>query len=133
MSVCLTRWFRTAVADSATIEPAQSFLASQFADQIMRGALGGRLFIGNSHDRVADFFVLCRLFGSLYLNNIELLWAIEAEQCGFPFEDLHDQQPGLGINLLGRAIEEHFQQLGHGIFPSFFIAARQRYRVEVVR
>src|SRR5262249_40058139 len=46
----------------------------------------------------------------LHLDDIEFLRTVEPKQCGFSFEDLHDQQPGLGINLLHRAIEEHFQQ-----------------------
>src|SRR5262245_36952617 len=93
--------------------PPVAMSAAIAGDRIRAVAIRGRRPTSNSHHRVEDLVKLVRLalFG-LYLNDIELLRAIEAEQQRAPFTDFHNQQPSLGIHLLNRALVE---RLNHSI------------------
>src|SRR5262249_1608472 len=66
--------------------------------------------VGDPHNRFANFLVLRGLLHRLHLNDVELLRAVEPEQCRLSLKDLHNQQASLSVNLLDRAFIENLNQ-----------------------
>ena len=66
---------------------------------------------GQPRDDLVSLIEALRRLLCLHRNDIELHRLVKAEECCLSFEDLHNQQPGLGVRLLGRANQEDLQQL----------------------
>ena len=63
------------------------------------------------HDDLESPIEALRSLLRLHRNDIELHRLVEAKECCLSLQNLHDQQPGLGVRLLGRANQEDLQQL----------------------